>query len=80
MKRHILDLTKLRCDSNSILDWMNAPPWTHVRIAGVLLTRQQMSELARLDVRERMRRIEEMRTRSESDASSTSETVPDETD
>jgi hypothetical protein len=80
MKSHILDLTELRCDSNSILDWMDGPPWTHVRIAGVLLTRKQMSELARLDAEERARRIEEMRTRAESDTSSTGETVSDETD
>jgi hypothetical protein len=46
MKRNVLDLTEL--DGQSVLEWMNAQPTTHVRISGVLLTRAQIYEFERL--------------------------------
>jgi hypothetical protein len=46
MKRRVLDLTQL--DSLSIFEWMHAQPTTHVRFQGVVMTREQFVEYARL--------------------------------
>lgn len=44
MKRHVLDLQVL---GHSLQDWMDAPPFTHVVIDGVTLTREQLEDFAR---------------------------------
>jgi hypothetical protein len=61
MKRHIFDIDVLT--ENGTMKWLKAPPFTHVRIGGVVLTRKQAIELWRLDFEERERRLDEMRRR-----------------